>query len=402
MDIDVFHDLLSPAGQRLLGEVEEELRQGADPLSLGSRLRHRHPPDRVAAALTQARLRSRARAKFGADAAYMYFTPDGLEQATRGGVAAHRARRFRTGPGIHRSYVDFCCGIGGDLVALARTGHRVYAVDRDPLTAAVAEANVTALGVGARVAVRCADLDVAGPVDVAGPPGPDAVFCDPARRAGSTRMLDPATYSPPLARAFELARSAPAGAVKVAPGIPHRVVPPGAEAEWVSDGGELKEAVVWFGELGSGVTRRATLLPSGVTLTGGAGTEKPPVGRPGRYLYDPDPAVTRAGLVGEVAGLVGGALLDSRIAYVTSNALVSTGYARAYEITDVLRFSLKRLRAILRERDVGTVTITKRGSGIDVERLRRQLRLSGSASATVVLTRLADGQHVLLCRPVPG
>ncbi len=95
-----------------------------------------------------------------------------------------------------------------------------------------------------------------------------------------------------------------------------------------------------------------------------------------------------------------GALLDPRIAYITSERRVPTPFARMYEITEVLPFSLKRLRGLLRERRVGAVTIKKRGSPVDVERLRRDLKLSGPGSATVVLTRLAGAQHALLCRPL--
>ncbi|AZM48172.1 SAM-dependent methyltransferase [Streptomyces sp. WAC 06738] len=389
--------LLTPEGQALLAELREH--DPADELALATRLRRTHPAELVSAALGQARLRQRAAAKFGADAARMYFTPDGVEQATRTAVAAHRAARFAA-LGVDR-VADLCCGIGGDAVALARAGIAVLAVDRDPAAAAAARANATALGVAGRVEVRCAEV---GDVDIS---GYDAVFVDPARRVrGRGRVFDPEAYSPPLSWAVEVAGRVSHGALKVAPGIPHEAVPEAAEAEWVSDAGDVKEAVLWFGAASGAVSpgrRRATLLPGGATLVG-RGLPDPPPGPVGRYLYEPDGAVIRAHLVAEVAAQAGGRLLDPTIAYVTSDDLVRTPYATAYEITDTLPFNVKKLRALLRERGVGSVTVKKRGSAVEPEELRRKLKLTGPAavSCTVFLTRVAGAPTVLLGRPAPA
>ncbi|KWX10127.1 methyltransferase, partial [Carbonactinospora thermoautotrophica] len=120
---------------------------------------------------------------------------------------------------------------------------------------------------------------------------------------------------------------------------------------------------------------------------------------PGRYLYEPDGAVIRAHLVGHVAAQVDGRLLDPTIAYVASDRLVPTPFATAYEVTDVLPFQLKRLRALLRERGVGVLTIKKRGSALEPDRLRRQLRLTGDSAAVLILTRVAGAPTALLARP---
>jgi hypothetical protein len=119
----------------------------------------------------------------------------------------------------------------------------------------------------------------------------------------------------------------------------------------------------------------------------------------GGYLYEPDGAVIRAGLVGEVAAQVRGRLVDSSIAYVTSDALVPLPSATAYRVLDVLPFGLKRLRTYLRERDVGKLTIKKRGTAVVPEQLRRQLDLRGSATGTIILTRVAGSQQVLVVEP---
>lgn len=385
--LDAFRALLTDTGAHLLAELRDY--DPADELALATRLRRNHPPALVSAALGQARLRQRAVAKFGADARRMYFTPAGVEQATRAPVAALRAERFAA-LGV-RHLADLCCGIGGDAIAAARAGISVTAVDRSPVTCAAARANAEALGLADRIEVRCADV---GDTDLA---GCDAVFVDPARRGGSGRVFDPESYSPPLSWAVDAARRVPHAALKTAPGIPHEAVPPQAEAEWVSDGGDVKEAVLWFGT-GRPGGRRATLLPGGHSLLG-SGLPDPAPGPVGRYLYEPDGAVIRAHLVAETAAQVGGRLLDETIAYLTADALTPTPFATAYEITDVLPFGLKRLKALLRERGIGTLTIKKRGFAMTPEELRGKLRLSGPHSATVLLTRVAGAPTMLLGRP---
>lgn len=390
MDVTGFRALLTPEGQRLLALLPAY--DEASALGLGERLRRQgFEPDLVAAALTQSRLRTRGRGKLGALADRLYLTADGLEQATRPAVAARRTARFAA---VGAQVVaDLCCGVGGDLPALAAAAPRVLAVDRDPLTAEVARANLGVLGLADRVEVRCADVTQ---VDLA---GVQAAFVDPARRGHRGRTFDPAAYSPPFSFVLDLAARCPATGAKLAPGIPHAVLPAGAEAEWVSVGGDVVECALWFGPLAGPARRRATLLPAGATLTGD-GDAAAPAGPVRRFLYEPDGAVIRAGLVAEAAALVDGTLLDPTIAYVTSERLEHTPFLTAYEITDVLPFQLKRLRALLRSRDVGRLTVKKRGSAVEPETLRRQLRLSGEGEATVVLTRVAGEPTVLLVRRV--
>ncbi|MEW2398740.1 class I SAM-dependent methyltransferase [Streptomyces sp. NPDC046862] len=386
--LDSFAALLTPEGLALLGEV-----RGTGPaaeLAVATRLRRDHPAALVSAAIAQARLRQRAAAKFGAeDAERMFFTPNGVEQSTRASVATYRAARFAA-LGVE-SVADLCCGVGGDAIALARAGIRVLAVDRDPLTAAVARANAAALGLSDLIEVREADVT---DVDVA---PYDAVFVDPARRGGRGRIFDPEAYSPPLSWAVGAALKAPRAALKIAPGVPHEAIPAEAEAEWISDGGDVKEAVLWFGTEPGAV--KATLLPGPRTLLG-RGLPDPTVRPPGPYLYEPDGAVIRAHLVAEVAAGLDGGLLDPHIAYITADSLRPTPYATAYEITDHLPFNVKKLKALVREREIGVLTVKKRGSAVEPEELRRKVKPHGPHSATVFLTRIADAPTMLIGRPV--
>ena len=381
--------LRTPEGMNALA-MADEVAVG-DPLAAASALRSRGvPPELAAAALTQVELRRRAAGKFGPAAGAMFFTRAGLEQATRVVVADRRAARLAAA-GV-RTLADLGCGLGSDALAAARAGIDVYAVDADPVTAGLAAANVAAAGLADRVRVECADATSVRVEDF------DAVFADPARRrAGGGRVFDPRSYSPPWDFVAGLPGRVPRTVLKLAPGIDHGLLPPGAEGEWVSVDGDLVEAAFWCGPL-AGVPRRATLLPGGAELTG-TGLARAPVGDLGTYVYDPDPAVVRSHLVAEFAATIGGRLADPEIAYVYADEPAQTPFGRRLEITDVLPFSLKRLRTLLRDRGVGRLEIRKRGSALEPDRLRRDLRLSGPAEASLILTRVANSPTVLLCKP---
>ncbi|MFC0526390.1 THUMP-like domain-containing protein [Phytohabitans kaempferiae] len=391
MDPEQLAALRTPDGVNALATAAELA--GGDPLSAAATLRSSGvPADLAAAALTQAELRRRAAGKFGADAARMFFTRAGLEQATRSVVAGRRAARLRAA-GV-RTLADLGCGIGADAIAAARSGIKVYALEADPGTAAVAAANAQVLGLD--------DITVThGDATAADLSGVDAVFCDPARRRAGRRVFDPAAYSPPWDFVAALPERVPRTVLKLAPGVDHGLIPPGAEAEWVSVRGEVVEAAFWCGPLAD-VPRRATLLGAGEYTLTGTGQAKAPVGEVGPYLYDPDGAVVRAHLVAEFAATVAGHLADPEIAYVYTDAPTPTPYARCLKVDEVLPFSLKRLRALLRDRGVGRLEILKRGSALEPERLRRDLRLAGPSAATLVLTRVAGAPTALLCQPLGG
>ncbi len=388
MDVESVQWLLTEDGQRVL-DVAASLDE-PDPLRAHSALERAcpgTPSDLLAVALTQASLRAHAVAKFGSLASSMYFTPEGLEQATRLSVATHRAARL-TAFGA-TTVVDLGCGIGGDLVAFARAGITSAGVDLDPVRVAVATANLAALGLGGAVMVADA-------LEVDTTPF-DAAFADPARRTGRGRTFSLEAWTPPWSFVEELlSRDA---CVKTAPGLPHEVVPAGVEAEWVSDHGEVKEAALWGGRLAT-ADRRATVIGDGglATLTDedDPGGEVVPLGR---FLYEPDGAVIRAGLVTAVAAGVSGGLVDRHIAYVTADASFHTPFARSYEVLETLPHREKPLRAALHERGIGRLTIKKRGVDVVPDQLRKRLALTGDNEATIVLTRVDGHGTCLLVRP---
>ncbi len=392
--------LLSPEGWSLLATLPQYDEGSA--MALGERLRGQgHDPALVAAALTQSRLRRKARDKLGPFADGMLLTPDGLEQATRLRVAAHHARRY-VGAGCER-VADLGCGLGSDAMAFAALDRRVLAVDSDEMTAALASVNLRHF---AAVEVRCADvttLDLAAELS----PG-DGVWLDPARRVGAAgsarRTFDPEEFSPPYSFVLDVMRQVPATGAKLAPGIAHHLLPAGAEAQWVSVAGDVVECALWGGPLArDGVTRSALLLDASGgahELLGDPAAARPETGEVGGFLHEPDGAVIRAGLVADVATSSGTHLLDPTIAYLTGDEPLDSPFVRSYAVEEVLPFHLKSLRTLLRDRGVGQLTIKKRGSAVDPDVLRRQLRLSGPHPATIALTRVAGRPSVLVLRPV--
>lgn len=388
-DLARLERLAGPEGTALLDRLAGTERGGDAALRLGTALRREYPADLVADAMTQAGLRDRAAAKFRR-AGSMWFTRDGLEQASSEAVARHRAARFAArGP-----LADLCCGIGGDLVSLA-AGHDVVGVDRDPVHLWMAQRNAAAHGHRARTVradVRDADLAAV-----------DGVFVDPARRASGARMRT-GESEPPLDWCLALAGQVDAVGIKAAPGIDHALVPAGWELEFLALGRELKEAVAWSPALAGARARAAVLDPDGTahTLAGepdpADGDTGVPVTAPGGWLLDPNPAVTRAGLVSLLAAATGGTRIDPRIAFLTcDDRPPPTPFARALRVLDSRPWDQKRLPALLRSLDVGAVDVRRRGLAGDVDALARTLRGAGSRRATVVMTRAGDRPWCLVC-----
>jgi THUMP domain-like/RNA cap guanine-N2 methyltransferase len=376
-------ELLSPRGRELLDRLKREAVTPDTALRVSVRLRTEYPAELVRDALAQHALRMRAEPKFSR-AGDMFFTRAGLEQASAELVARHRARRYPDAEQV----ADLCCGIGGDLIALAAS-HSVLAVDRDRLHLRMARANVEAYGVADRVTTVLADVRDADLTGVR------AVFIDPARRTDRGR-LRAGDSQPPLDWCVRLADRVGRVAIKAAPGLPHEAVPPGWELEFVAVGRELKEAVAWSPAQAT-AARRATILPAGDTLVQGPEDEPADVRPPGEFLFDPNPAVTRAGLVRKLARMIGAWQIDEQIAFLSADSAARTPFARVLRVIDSAPWQQKRLPARLRALDIGAVDIRRRGLAGDVELLHRQLRLSGSRRATLVMTRVNDRPWALAC-----
>lgn len=382
MEMDELRALLTPAALTLLDGLGS-IQNAAEALTAVSSLRAAGvSPELGAVLVTQARLRERAQAKFGPFASRMLFTKAGLEQATRMRVAAMHAGRFRAA-GI-TSVADLGCGIGGDALAFAGAGLAVLAVDADEVTAGIAAYNLAPFADEVQIRHALAQ-DVQIPVG-------SAVWLDPARRTGGhaeTRRVGADAFSPPLHWAFELASRHSTG-IKLGPGLDRDALPADMEAQWVSDGGSVVELVLWSGALARpGVGRAALVLDAdGVReLTAAHDTEDEPERPLGAYLHEPDGAVIRARLIGDLARTLEAGMLAEGIAYLTADADLRSPFAASFRVREVLPADERKLAAALRERGIGSLEIKKRGVDVDPAVLRQRLKLKGSAHATLLLTK---------------
>ncbi|MCR2793583.1 SAM-dependent methyltransferase [Microbacterium sp. zg.Y625] len=391
MELAELTALLTPEGLRLL-DATGGIRTTDEAAAAVSRLRAAgHSPELVAAVVGQARLRVKAEAKFGEFAERMLFTRAGLEQATRLSVAARHAVRFRDA-GFSR-VADLGCGIGGDALGLAALGLEVEAVEADEVTAAIAAYNLAPFGRQVRVHhARAEQFDS---------PSVDAVWLDPARRTPGhteTTRVGAAEWSPPLEWVFHLAERTPAG-IKLGPAFDRALLPPRAEAQWISVDGSTIELVVWTRSLARPGVHRAALVVRGDAaheLTAAADTADEPVRPLGAYVHEPDGAVIRARLIGDVARRLEAGMLAPGIAYLTGDAALTSPFVSTFKVRERLPADVKGLSKALRERGIGTLEIKKRGVDVDPAVLRTKLKLSGSGSATLLLTRVGNTRLALL------
>jgi len=387
LTIDALRFLTSSEGQHLLQSLMKQDLSEPRTLLILTKLRKEYAAEAAAAALTMARLQQKATSKFGDDAFRLLFIGDALEQASHPLVRAYRARQVRG-----KTLLDVCCGIGADSLTFAEAGIVTLGVDIDPVRIAVARHNATMLGIeNALFEVQ----DVTQGI----PDGYEIIFFDPARRDETgRRIFDVEAYQPPLS----LIQSWQGDQimVKLSPGVKREQLTsyPG-KVEFISVQGELKEAVLHYGDVPS--SPHATLLTLDGAIYHWHETMLPdvPVRAPLGWLVEPDPALIRAGLVQAVATQWNGSLLDETIAYFTTPHQLESPWVRSWEILDWMPFQLKRLRAYLREHHVGHITVKKRGFAMQPEELIARLKLKNTRteSRTVVMTRHQGQPIAIIC-----
>ncbi|QDU38308.1 RNA cap guanine-N2 methyltransferase [Maioricimonas rarisocia] len=368
----------------IFAELQTLEQEGAGELAIQQRLRKQFPDAVVRAVVTLQELRRRAEPKFSR-AAQMWFDRQGFEQATGETVAIHKAHRFT------RPTWDLCCGIGADAIAIA-ANVAVTAVDHDEATLLQAEWNAHVYGVQDRFTPLLADVTT---VD----PGDDLIHIDPDRRAGNRgRAVRLEDYQPGPEFLDRMIAQRSGGAIKLSPASNFGGKFSGCEIELISLHGECKEATVWFGELAGEAPFRATVLPQGATLAGDPFDFDPVIDPLGRYIYDPDPAIVRAGLVDALAVEVSLSRLDDAEEYLTSDTLVKTPFARAFEVLDVVPFKDKALRGYFRAASFGQLEIKCRHVPVDASALRRKLRLDGSDAGVLIVARESGKARGVVCR----
>jgi hypothetical protein len=234
----------------------------------------------------------------------------------------------------------------------------------------------------------------------------DGFFIDPARRElngpareTTKRKFDLEDLTPSWEFVLELSKTK-ATIDKLGPGIDHKDIPAEAEAVWVSDNGDLVEAGLYFNQVRRREVSRAALL---ITPTGTHELTSPhrartdaPLGELSDFVFEPDNSVIRSHLVGDLAIANNLHLFAPEIAYLTGSEPLVSPWLRSYRVIDNLIFDRKKLKAYLRERQIGVLEIKKRGADSTPEQLRRELDPKGPNSATLIVTRVGSTHRVLV------
>lgn len=357
--------------------------------------------DEAAWLLDQAQLRTRATRKLGPEAGRLLFTREALEQASARPVAEWRAQRLASALGEGARILEVGAATGGDTVALARAGLGVVACELDPIRAGLLRWNVAALGLEERVEVVEGDATIHPWSDL------DAVYADPARRKEGRRSLGLEAGSPPLS--VLRAIGCPQLLVKAAPGLDPEEVPQGLGLAFVSLRRELKEALLAGGELRSlfaaepGQGRAWILSATGDAPRELCGPRELParVGAPGAFMFDPDPAVTRAGLIRALGRELDAWQLDPRIAFLSGDAAHETPFASCHRVVQSGPFRRKTLAKWVRGEGAGRVDVKQRGLRGDPGQVAGKLPTTkGGPTLTAFLYQTDEGPQAALCAEV--
>ena len=390
MNYQEFQNLLQPEGQAALAEAVALAPTESTFLKHHQNLSKVYSSALARTALSMAILRKKGEKKFPF-ASQLYFVKEALEQATSWEIAQHRAKRYVDADWI----LDVCSSIGSDSLALSAYAN-VIAFELDFLRSSIANVNSNIISTNKSIHNINAFINNSLYVNEL---LKTYLFFDPARRSGFKRKFDVNDYLPPLNIVHSWKNATGIG-IKLSPGVDlNQIRNFDCEVEFISLNGELKEAVLWMNALKSG-KRRATILSAGISLVDEP-TPELSTSSPLAYIYEPDPAIIRAGMVTSLASRFNTLnQLDTQIAYLTSDEKITTPLARRWDVEDWMPFNLKKLKAYLKEKDVGNITVKKRGSPITPETLQAKLKLKGKNSKTLFLTKHNDKPIVVIAKNI--
>lgn len=287
----------------------------------------------------------------------LFSDEDGLRFATPWPVAAYRAKRLKCS-----SLADISCGIGGQTLYFAKECETVYAIEIEPAKIELARKNCRLFGLD-NVEFICGDAlseDVLEQI-----PAVDVVFSDPARATTEDKrdIYNLTPHIPDVLTAYSEKTSN--FVFEAPPQLPPERIPFDCELEYLSLDGELNRLDLYFGRLKT-CSRSALALPGSIKLCVKAGrveeTEIADAKKPGRYLYEPDPAVVKAELLPELMTELKEETsifrMDNKRLMLTSNILVGHPMIKnTYGMVFSAEFVPEAINSELKKRGYGKVLL---------------------------------------------
>jgi hypothetical protein len=287
----------------------------------------------------------------------VFTSTDGLRFATPEVVGRYRAGRLKCGV-----LADISCGIGGQAVCFAKECNSVYAIDIDGERLECARRNAELYDVDN---ITFIEADALSPQVVKQVAGADIIFSDPARPAEEdVRQTD--SLRPGIPKVLEAYRDVTDSfAFEAPPQMPPERIDFDCEREYMSVDGKLNRLTLYFGPLkrcerSAVVLKRDMyyMLRSGVSIPAGI----PEVDDILPYAFEPDPAVVKAGLLGELAaelninmGLV---KIDARRSLLTSLSNIDSPFFKnRYRVLDKVTFDCNKINRSLKEHSIGKALI---------------------------------------------
>lgn len=365
-----------------------------DPLLIQNRLRESYSPDFVRAALSLIEARRRAHTVLP-EGHRLWVTKVAIEQATAPIVAEWKAAQFPPGEMIY----DLCCGMGVDTQALLQRGP-VTSIDTNATALQRCEWNLNIWNQGQLPSPWKSSQQDAQLFDVKD----KLIHIDPDRRTHSDRPAKRLEqYCPDLACLQSLAGKARGASIKLGPASNFMQKFPDCRIELISLKGECREATVWTGELAGDAEFQATSLPSGETLCGNPLDAWSHVdGVVGDFVFDPDPAIVRSGLLDLLAEKHGLRRLDSADEYLTGDARPSTSFVKSFETKEVMGNNDKTLRKFLRSCPATSYEIKCRHLKTDADALRRRLPVGDGPPLTVLFARIDGKAKIIVAERCSG
>jgi len=397
MTLDELHSLFDPQVLALI-----DAHAGDDPAAFALRF-HGRSDLPVRAMAEQIACRKKAVVKLPSLSRFpLLYTRLSLEQAS-----GERAAEWKASLMLGRRAIDLTGGLGIDTLFLARRFRHVVSCERDEALGRLAEMNRSVMGV-TNIETRIGDSEelLAGCADDSF----DWIFVDPARREHGGRSAALEHSSPDVVRLHDLMlRKAPKVCVKASPALEisglETQLPSLSEVIVMSVDGECKEVLLLLDrehDAGQKPVVRAVCL--GMEMFQIASGENEDTGRvvadaPGSWFYEPDAAIIKARLTGELARQMHLEFLNSSVDYLTSERCIEKFPGRSFRIESYQPFRPKSFRKELAGQGITNAAIQRRDFPLSVDELRKRYNIGESSERFLFFTKDASGDRCWLsCR----